>query len=52
MCDHDDSFEGPDWMDIALAGSLASEMAEERKECERFRKEMEEEQEKDEDEKP
>ena len=27
MCDYD----GPDWMDIALAGALAEEMAEERK---------------------
>jgi hypothetical protein len=45
MCDND----GFDWEDIALAGSLAAEMAEEEKERERIRKEMEEEQEEDED---
>jgi hypothetical protein len=33
---------------LALAGAFAEEMAEERKECERIRKEMEEEQAKDE----
>jgi hypothetical protein len=44
MCD----FDGPDWMDIALAGALAEEMAEEEKERERLRKEVESEQEKDE----
>jgi hypothetical protein len=43
MCD----FDGLDWENIALAGALAEEMAKERKECERIRKEMEEEQEKD-----
>lgn len=31
MCD----FDGPDWMDLALAGALAEEMAEEEKELER-----------------
>jgi hypothetical protein len=36
MCDHD----GPDWMDIGLAGALAEEMAEEEKERERLRKEL------------
>ena len=44
MCD----FDGPDWIDIGLAGSLAEEMAEEEKERERSRKEVEPEQEKDE----
>ena len=44
MCD----FDGPDWMDIGLAGSLAEEMAEAEKERERLRKEMGSEQEKDE----
>ena len=38
MCDHD----GPDWMDIALAGALAEEMAEAEKERERMRKELSE----------
>ena len=37
MCDHD----GPDWMEIAIAGALAEEMAEEEKERERIRREME-----------
>jgi hypothetical protein len=37
MCD----FDGPDWMDIALAGALAEEMAEEQKELERLRRDME-----------
>jgi len=46
MCDHD--HDGFDWEDIGLAGALAEEMAEERKECERIRMEMEEEQEEDE----
>ena len=36
MCD----FDGPDWRDIALAGALAEEMAEEERERERLRKEM------------
>ena len=44
MCD----FDGPDWMDIALAGALAEEMAEAEKEQERLRKEVESGQEKDE----
>ena len=44
MCD----FDGPDWMDIALAGALAEEMAVEEKERERLRSEVESEQEKDE----
>jgi len=35
-----------DWEDIALAGALAEEISESLKECERIRKEMEEEQEK------
>jgi hypothetical protein len=39
MCNHD--HDGPDWMDIGLAGALAEEMAEEEKERERIRKEME-----------
>ena len=43
MCDHD----GPDWLDIALAGALAEEIAEERKKCERIKREMEEDQETD-----
>jgi hypothetical protein len=43
MCD----FDGLDWMDIALIGSLSESLAEERKECERIRKEMEEDLEKD-----
>ena len=47
MCDHDDSFDGPDWMDIALAGSLAAEMADDERERERIRKEMEEERDED-----
>jgi len=33
-------------MDIALIGALSESLAEERKECERIRREMEEEQEK------
>ncbi|MCU0613446.1 MAG: hypothetical protein MUD09_00020 [Desulfobacterales bacterium] len=33
MCDHD----GPDWMDIALAGALAEEIADEEREIERLR---------------
>jgi hypothetical protein len=37
MCD----FDGPDWMDIALAGALAEGMAEEQKELERLRRDME-----------
>jgi hypothetical protein len=45
MCDHD----GLDWEDIGLAGSLAEEISESLKECERIRKEMEEDQERDED---
>jgi hypothetical protein len=48
MCDHDDGFDGLDWQDIALAGALVESLAEQRKECERIRREMEEEQEKDE----
>jgi hypothetical protein len=40
MCDHD----GLDWEDIALIGALSESLTEERKECERIRKEMEEEQ--------
>jgi hypothetical protein len=44
MCD----FDGPDWMDIAIAGSLAEEMAEEERERERLRREVEPEQGKDE----
>jgi hypothetical protein len=39
MCDYD----GHDWEDIALTGALAEEMAEEKKERERLRKEAEEE---------
>ena len=48
MCDHDDGFDGFDWLDIALAGALAEEIAEEEKERERLRKKMGSEQEKDE----
>jgi hypothetical protein len=44
MCD----FDGPDWMDIVIAGALAEEMSEKEKERERLRKEVEPEQEKDE----
>jgi hypothetical protein len=44
MCDHN----GPDWMDIALAGALAEEIAEAEKKQERLRKEVEPEQDKDE----
>jgi hypothetical protein len=43
MCD----FDGPDWMDIALAGALAEEITDEENERERLRKEVESEQEKD-----
>jgi hypothetical protein len=43
MSDHDDGFGGFDWMDIALIGALSESLAEERKECERIRKEDEEE---------
>jgi hypothetical protein len=39
MCDHD----GLDWEEIALIGALSENLAEERKECERIRKEMEQE---------
>jgi hypothetical protein len=42
MCDHNDGFDGLDWQDIALAGALAEEMAEEEKECERLRKDLSE----------
>ena len=49
MCDHDDGFDGFDWQDIALIGALSESLAEERKDCEQIRKEMEEEQEEDED---
>ena len=42
MCD----FNGPDWMDIALAGALAERWPRSERERERIRKEMEEEQEK------
>ena len=45
MCDHD--HDGLDWEDIALIGALSESLAKERKECERIRREMEEEQEKD-----
>jgi len=38
MCDHED--EGLDWEDIALAGALAVEMAEDEREKERLRKKM------------
>jgi hypothetical protein len=48
MCDHDDGFDGLDWQDLALIGSLTEFLAEERKECEQIRKEVEQEQEKDE----
>lgn len=43
MCDHDDGFDGLDWMDIALAGALADEMAEEELEREWLRREIEKE---------
>jgi hypothetical protein len=48
MCDHDDSFDGLDWEDIALIGALSESLAEEEKERERIRREMEEEQDRDE----
>jgi hypothetical protein len=49
MCDH----YGLDWEDIAFAGALSKEMAEEELERERGRKEVEEqEQEKDQDDQP
>jgi hypothetical protein len=44
MCDHD----GLDWEDIALIGALSESLAEDRKECERIRKEMEEDKKRDE----
>ena len=44
MCDHD--HDGLEWDDIALIGALSEGLAEERKQCERIRKEMEEEKEK------
>jgi len=47
MGDHDDGFDGPDWMDIALAGALAEEMAEEERERLKIQKEMETEEEDD-----
>jgi hypothetical protein len=37
MCDHD----GPDWMDIALAGALAEEMAEAERERQLVRRQVE-----------
>ena len=49
MCDYDNGFDGLDWKDMALIGSLAEFLAEKRKECERLRKDVETEQEKDED---
>jgi len=41
MGDHDDGFDGFDWMDIAWANVLAEQMSEEQKELERLRREME-----------
>jgi hypothetical protein len=41
MCDHDDGFDGFDWQDLALIGALSESLAEERRECERIRKELE-----------
>ena len=40
MCD----FDGPDWMDIALAGALAEEIAATEREAEQIRREIEKEQ--------
>jgi hypothetical protein len=47
MCDQDDGFDGFDWEDIALIGALSESLSEERKECERIRRELEKEQGKD-----
>jgi len=41
MCDHDDGYDGLDWEDIALAGALAEEMAEEERERLKAQKEVE-----------
>jgi hypothetical protein len=43
MCDHDDGFDGPDWMDIAIAGALVEEMAKEEKERQQHMKMVQEE---------
>ena len=48
MCEHDDGFDGFDWQDIALIGALSESLAEERRECERIGRALEEEQETDE----
>ena len=47
MCDHDDGFDEFDWQDIALIGALSESLAEERKECERIKRKIEEEQDED-----
>ena len=44
MCNHENGLEGFDWEDIAMAGTLVEELAEGKKEIERIRKEIEEEQ--------
>jgi len=44
MCNHENGFEGFDWEDIAMAGALVEELAEDEKKIERIRKEIEEEQ--------
>ncbi len=44
MCDYDNSFDGPDWLDIALAGALAEEIAEAERERLKAQKEIEQEQ--------
>jgi hypothetical protein len=46
MCDHD--HDGPNWQDIGLAGALAEEISKAELEAERIRREIEEEQEKEE----
>ena len=45
MSDHD--YDGLDWEDIALAGALAEQMAEEQKELERLKRQFQEEDEND-----
>lgn len=45
MCDHDDGFDGIDWMEIAWAGLLAEQMAEEERERQLLLKNLEPEEE-------
>jgi hypothetical protein len=49
MCNHDDSFDGFDWMDIALIAALSECLAEEQKEMERLKRELSKEDENDDD---